>query len=150
MATLASADLEHDRHQHPLTGLTPTWLVSALHTSDAPLPLVDLPQVRWDAVSAHNLRSAYLACKYLMPLMTGGGAVVLLASVYAGWDVRAEAAAQAPAMPGCWRWRAHWRWAAGQRGCASTRSATAWWRGPSRSRATSGSGRRRAASAGAL
>src|SRR5262245_22254923 len=65
--------------------LTPTWLVSALHTSDAPLPLFELPQVRWDAVNAHNLRSAYLACKYLMPLMIGGdGAVVLLASVYAG------------------------------------------------------------------
>ncbi|HEY3228960.1 MAG TPA: SDR family oxidoreductase [Roseiflexaceae bacterium] len=82
-------------------GLTPTWLVSALHTSDAPLQVLDLPQERWDAVCAHNLRSAYLACKHLMPLMEQrGGAVVLLASVYAGWDVRAEAAAQSASEAG--------------------------------------------------
>jgi len=81
-------------------GLAPTLLVSTLHTSDAPLPLVDLPQVRWDAVCAHNLRSAYLACKYLMPLMAGGGAIVLLASIYAGWDVRAEATAQSASEAG--------------------------------------------------
>jgi NAD(P)-dependent dehydrogenase (short-subunit alcohol dehydrogenase family) len=91
--TIATSIREH--------GLTPTWLVSALHTSDAPLSPFELPQVRWDAVSAHNLRSAYLACKYLMPLMTGGdGAVVLLASVYASWDVRAEAAAQSASDAG--------------------------------------------------
>jgi len=82
-------------------GLTPTWLVSALHASDAPLQVLDLPQERWDAVCAHNLRSAYLACKHLMPLMEQrGGAVVLLASVYAGWDVRAEAAAQSASEAG--------------------------------------------------
>jgi NAD(P)-dependent dehydrogenase (short-subunit alcohol dehydrogenase family) len=82
-------------------GLAPTWLVSALHTSDAPLTLFELPLVRWDAVYGHNLRSAYLACKHLMPLMEPlGGAVVLLASVYAGWDVRAEAAAQSASEAG--------------------------------------------------
>jgi len=81
--------------------LAPAWLVSTLHTSDAPLPALDLPQERWDGVSAHNLRSAYLACKHLMPLMgRRGGAVVLLASVYAGWDVRAEAAAQSASEAG--------------------------------------------------
>jgi NAD(P)-dependent dehydrogenase (short-subunit alcohol dehydrogenase family) len=81
-------------------GLTPTSLVFALHTSDAPLPLFELPQARWDAVYGHNLRSAYLACKYLLPLMARGGAVVLLASIYAGWDVRAEAAAQSASEAG--------------------------------------------------
>ena len=75
--------------------------MSTIHTSDAPLPALDLPQERWDGVSAHNLRSAYLACKHLMPLMCRrGGAVVLLASVYAGWDVRAEAAAQSASEAG--------------------------------------------------
>jgi NAD(P)-dependent dehydrogenase (short-subunit alcohol dehydrogenase family) len=82
-------------------GLAPTWLVSALHISDAPLEALDLPQERWDDVSAHNLRSAYLACKHLIPLMEQrGGAVVLLASVYAGYDVRAEAAAQSASEAG--------------------------------------------------
>jgi meso-butanediol dehydrogenase/(S,S)-butanediol dehydrogenase/diacetyl reductase len=81
--------------------LAPTWLVSALHASDAPLQALDLPQERWDDVLAHNLRSAYLACKQLMPLMDHrGGAVVLLASVYAGNDVRAEAAAQSASEAG--------------------------------------------------
>src|SRR5262245_24910279 len=49
--------------------LAPTWMVSTLQTSDAPLQALDLPQERWDGVMAHNLRSAYLACKHLMPLM---------------------------------------------------------------------------------
>jgi NAD(P)-dependent dehydrogenase (short-subunit alcohol dehydrogenase family) len=80
--------------------LAPAWLVSALHTSDAPLQALDLPQERWDGVLAHNLRSAYLACKHLMPLMEQRGAVVLLASVYAEWDVRAEAAAQSASDAG--------------------------------------------------
>jgi NAD(P)-dependent dehydrogenase (short-subunit alcohol dehydrogenase family) len=85
----------------PERGLSPAWLVSALHASDAPLQALDLPQQRWDDVSAHNLRSAYLACKHLMPLMEQrGGAVVLLASVYAGLDVRAEAAAQSASEAG--------------------------------------------------
>jgi NAD(P)-dependent dehydrogenase (short-subunit alcohol dehydrogenase family) len=74
--------------------LAPTWLVSTLQTSDAPLQALELPQERWDGVLAHNVSSAFLACKHIMPLMMQGGAVVLLASVYAEWDVRAEAAAQ--------------------------------------------------------
>jgi NAD(P)-dependent dehydrogenase (short-subunit alcohol dehydrogenase family) len=82
-------------------GLAPTWLVSTLRTSDAPLQALELPQQRWDDVLAHNLRSAYLACKHLIPLMEQtGGAVVLLASVYAEWDVRAEAAAQSASDAG--------------------------------------------------
>src|SRR5690242_12456123 len=81
--------------------LTPAWLVSTLHASDAPLQALDLPQERWDGVLAHNLSSAFLACKHLMPLMRQrGGAVVLLASVYAGWDVRAAAAAQSTSDAG--------------------------------------------------
>ena len=92
-AAFASTIREH--------GLAPAWLVSTLQTSDAPLQALDLPQDRWDGVLAHNLRSAYLACKHLMPLMQQrGGAVVLLASVYAGWDVRAEAAAQSTSDAG--------------------------------------------------
>jgi NAD(P)-dependent dehydrogenase (short-subunit alcohol dehydrogenase family) len=81
-------------------GLEPAWLVSTLHDSDVPVPPLDLPQERWDSVCAHNLRSAYLACKHVMPLMQRGGAIVLLASAYAGWDVRAEAAAQSASEAG--------------------------------------------------
>jgi NAD(P)-dependent dehydrogenase (short-subunit alcohol dehydrogenase family) len=81
-------------------GLAPTSLVSTLHGSDAPLEALDLPQERWDDVSAHTLRSAYLACRHIMPLMEQRGAVVLLASVYAGYDVRAEAAAQSAGEAG--------------------------------------------------
>ncbi|HET9220873.1 MAG TPA: SDR family oxidoreductase [Roseiflexaceae bacterium] len=82
-------------------GLAPSWLVSTLQSSDAPLRALELPQERWDGVLAHNLRSAYLACKHFMPLMEQtGGAVVLLASVYAEWDVRAEAAAQSASDAG--------------------------------------------------
>jgi NAD(P)-dependent dehydrogenase (short-subunit alcohol dehydrogenase family) len=81
--------------------LAPAWIVPTLQTSDAPLQALDLPQERWDGVLAHNLRSAYLACKHLMPLMQQpGGAVVLLALVYAQWDVRAEAAAQSASDAG--------------------------------------------------
>jgi NAD(P)-dependent dehydrogenase (short-subunit alcohol dehydrogenase family) len=81
-------------------GLVPTSLVSTLHRSDAPLEALDLPQERWDDVSAHTLRSAYLACRHMMPLMRRGGAIVLLASVYPGYDVRAEGAAQSAAEAG--------------------------------------------------
>jgi NAD(P)-dependent dehydrogenase (short-subunit alcohol dehydrogenase family) len=82
-------------------GLTPVWLVSTLQASDAPLQALDLPQERWDGVLAHNLSSAFLACKHIMPLMKQrGGAIVLLASVYAGWDVRAEAPAQSTSDAG--------------------------------------------------
>jgi len=82
-------------------GLAPTSLVSTLHSSDAPLEALDLPMERWDDVSAHTLRSAYLACRHIMPLMEQrGGAVVLLASVYAGYDVRAEGAAQSAGEAG--------------------------------------------------
>jgi NAD(P)-dependent dehydrogenase (short-subunit alcohol dehydrogenase family) len=76
-------------------GLTPASLVSTLQASDAPLQALDLSQEQWDGVLAHNLRSAYLACKHLMPLMQqDGGAIVLLSLVYGEWDVRAAAAAQ--------------------------------------------------------
>jgi NAD(P)-dependent dehydrogenase (short-subunit alcohol dehydrogenase family) len=92
-AVFAATIREHD--------LAPMWLVSTLQASDAPLRVLELPQERWDDVLAHNLRSAYLACKHFMPLMQQtGGAVVLLASVYAEWDVRAEAAAQSASDAG--------------------------------------------------
>jgi NAD(P)-dependent dehydrogenase (short-subunit alcohol dehydrogenase family) len=85
------------RSQH----LKPAWLVSTLQSSDAPLQALDLPEQRWNDVLAHNLRSAYLACKHLMPLMEqDGGAIVLLASVYGEWDVRAQAAAQSASDAG--------------------------------------------------
>src|SRR6266508_2315001 len=55
-----------------------------------PMLLSDLSQAEWDRVVSRNLRGAYLACKYLFPLLDRPGAVVLLASVLAGWNARAD------------------------------------------------------------
>ncbi|MBA3450157.1 MAG: SDR family oxidoreductase, partial [Chloroflexia bacterium] len=45
------------------------------------------------AISNHALRSAEQGARHLLPAMTAGGAVAFVASVLAGWDTRAGAAA---------------------------------------------------------
>jgi NAD(P)-dependent dehydrogenase (short-subunit alcohol dehydrogenase family) len=74
-------------------GLRPSMLAYALYEPGDPMALTDLDPAAWDDVMARNLRGAYLACKHLFLLMQGPGAVVLLASVLAGWDARADMAA---------------------------------------------------------
>src|SRR5947208_269193 len=39
-------------------------------------PIVDLPEADWDQVLAVNLRSVFLICKYGLPHMPEGGAIV--------------------------------------------------------------------------
>lgn len=81
--------------------VVPTMLIHAVRSSEGAVRPLDLPTAAWDRVVAQNLRSAYLSCKYLMPLMEErGGAVVLLASVWADWDTRAEAAAMGASHAG--------------------------------------------------
>jgi NAD(P)-dependent dehydrogenase (short-subunit alcohol dehydrogenase family) len=46
-------------------------------------PLVDLPEDDWERVMAVNLRSVFLFCKYAVPHMPAGGAIVNISSVHA-------------------------------------------------------------------
>jgi glucose 1-dehydrogenase len=46
-------------------------------------PIVDLPEDEWDKVLAVNLRSVFLFCKYSVPHMPPGGAIVNISSVHA-------------------------------------------------------------------
>jgi NAD(P)-dependent dehydrogenase (short-subunit alcohol dehydrogenase family) len=74
-------------------GLRPAMLAYAVSEAGDPAPLPDLDQADWERIVARNLRGAYLACKHLFPLMRRPGAAVLLATVLAGWDTRADLAA---------------------------------------------------------
>lgn len=46
-------------------------------------PVVDLPDEDWDKVLGVNLRSVFLFCKYAVPHMPAGGAIVNISSVHA-------------------------------------------------------------------
>jgi NAD(P)-dependent dehydrogenase (short-subunit alcohol dehydrogenase family) len=46
-------------------------------------PIVDLPEEDWDKVLNVNLRSVFLFCKYSVPHMPAGGAIVNISSVHA-------------------------------------------------------------------
>lgn len=46
-------------------------------------PVVELPDGDWDRVLAVNLRSVFLFCKYALPHMPAGGAIVNVSSVHA-------------------------------------------------------------------
>ncbi len=46
-------------------------------------PVVDLPEADWDKVLNVNLRSVFLFCKYSVPHMGPGGAIVNISSVHA-------------------------------------------------------------------
>ena len=46
-------------------------------------PIVDLAEDQWDTLMAVNLRSVFLFCKYSLPHMPPGGAIVCLSSVHA-------------------------------------------------------------------
>jgi NAD(P)-dependent dehydrogenase (short-subunit alcohol dehydrogenase family) len=46
-------------------------------------PIVDLPDEDWDKVIGVNLRSVFLFCKYAVPHMPHGGAIVNISSVHA-------------------------------------------------------------------
>jgi len=46
-------------------------------------PIVELPDEDWDKVLAVNLRSVFLFCKYGVPHMPQGGAIVNISSVHA-------------------------------------------------------------------
>jgi NAD(P)-dependent dehydrogenase (short-subunit alcohol dehydrogenase family) len=74
-------------------GLRPAMLAYAVSEIGVPATLPDLDSADWDRVVARQLRGAYLACKRLFPLMRRPSAAVLLATVLAGWDARADLAA---------------------------------------------------------
>lgn len=46
-------------------------------------PIVDLPEADWDRVQTVNLRSVFLLCKYAVPHMPPGSAIVNISSVHA-------------------------------------------------------------------
>ena len=46
-------------------------------------PIVDLPEDQWDKVMAVNMRSVFLFCKYGVPHMGPGSAIVNISSVHA-------------------------------------------------------------------
>ena len=47
------------------------------------LPVVDLPEAEWDKVLAVNLKGVFMFCKYAIPHMPPGGAIVNTSSVHA-------------------------------------------------------------------
>lgn len=47
------------------------------------VPLIDLSETDWDRVMAVNLRAVYLFCKYSVPHMPAGGAIVNVSSIHA-------------------------------------------------------------------
>jgi glucose 1-dehydrogenase len=47
------------------------------------VPIVDLPDDDWDRVLQVNLRSVFLFCKYAVPHMPAGGAIVNISSIHA-------------------------------------------------------------------
>ena len=73
--------------------LNPAMLAYTISESEQPVSLQDLDQADWDRIVSRNLRGAYLACKHLFPLLRRPGAAVLLASVLAAGDARADLAA---------------------------------------------------------
>jgi NAD(P)-dependent dehydrogenase (short-subunit alcohol dehydrogenase family) len=56
--------------------------------------VVDMPLEEWNHVIAVNLRGMFLSCKYGVTalILSGGGAIVNMASDMAGWDTLAESA----------------------------------------------------------
>ena len=46
-------------------------------------PLIDLPEADWEKVMGVNLRSVFLFCKYAVPQMPEGSAIVNISSVHA-------------------------------------------------------------------
>lgn len=46
-------------------------------------PIVDLPEEQWDLVMRVNLRAVFLLCKYSVPSMPAGSAIVNISSVHA-------------------------------------------------------------------
>jgi glucose 1-dehydrogenase len=46
-------------------------------------PIVDLSEAEWDSVQNVNLRAVFLFCKYAVPHMPAGGAIVNISSVHA-------------------------------------------------------------------
>ena len=64
-----------------------TWNKIDVVVNDAAMmtfqPIVDLSEDDWDAVLNVNLRSVFLFCKYSVPHMAPGGAIVNISSVHA-------------------------------------------------------------------
>lgn len=75
------------------SGLRPCALAYTLRESGEPVALDDLDQAIWEQVAERDTRGAYLACRHLFPLLHGPSAAVLLASVLADRDARADMAA---------------------------------------------------------
>jgi NAD(P)-dependent dehydrogenase (short-subunit alcohol dehydrogenase family) len=73
------------------SGLEPRFFV---HTPTAAIdaaPVLDLTEKQWSTILDRNLRSAFLGCQHIMPLLSQDeGAVVLVGSVLAGWDTRVD------------------------------------------------------------
>lgn len=71
-------------------GMRPSMLAYALYEPGESAPLGELDAAAWDGVMMRNLRGAFLATRHLLPQVGSPGAVVLLASVLASWDSRAD------------------------------------------------------------
>jgi glucose 1-dehydrogenase len=64
-----------------------TWGKIDVLVNDAAMmtfsPILDLAEADWERVIAVNLRSVFLFCKYAVPAMPTGGAIVNISSVHA-------------------------------------------------------------------
>jgi glucose 1-dehydrogenase len=87
-ALFAKADVSNATHVKAAIDATVSrWRHVDVIVNDAAFmtfsPILDLPEGDWDKVMAVNLRSLFLFCKYGVPHMPPGGAIVNISSVHA-------------------------------------------------------------------
>ncbi len=87
-AILAQADVSDSAEvQAAVKAAVEKWGKINVMVNDAAMmtfkPIVELPDEDWDRVLAVNLRSVFLFCKYGVPHMPAGGAIVNISSVHA-------------------------------------------------------------------
>ena len=87
-AAFAAADVSRsDRVQAAIGDAVKRWNRIDVVVNDAATmtfqPVVDLPEADWDKVLNVNLKSVFLFCKYAIPHMPKGSAIVNVSSVHA-------------------------------------------------------------------
>jgi NAD(P)-dependent dehydrogenase (short-subunit alcohol dehydrogenase family) len=76
------------------SGMEPRVFIHTPSSAVDTAPVLDLSKLEWSKIFDQNLRSAFLGCKHIMPLLAKDeGAVVLVGSVLAGWDNRVDTGA---------------------------------------------------------
>ncbi|HMO57903.1 MAG TPA: hypothetical protein PKC19_11125, partial [Roseiflexaceae bacterium] len=99
-------DLAHEAEWQRLAGelatldCAATMLICLSDAVDHEAPALDLAAVAWDAMFEQQVRRAFLATRWLLPLLQPPAAVVLTASMLGSHDTRADMAALAASSAG--------------------------------------------------